>query len=358
MNGSEAADLSDFSDPELVHAVDLRTALDQAKKKRKNSVLQVCRPKDALDDFAGSVSRGLSQRPRSLDCRFLYDAKGSMLYEEITAQPEYYLTRTEAAILEMHARSIAAITGPVTLLELGSGASVKTRHLLRVYAANPAPCYIPIDICESALREASRTLTNKLPAIQVIGIHAAYEDALPLLPRTSPAMVLFLGSTVGNMAPEEERGFFSWLAHHMPANDFFLLGIDLVKEVDLIEAAYNDAAGVTAAFTTNYFMRMNRELGSKVDTTAVRHLAAYNESRQQIEIYAAFSRTQKIFIAPRGEVHLVGEGEKILMEISRKFLIEERIDYFSRFNFKVREVFIDPKQWFALLLLQKGGVMA
>jgi L-histidine N-alpha-methyltransferase len=320
-----------------------------------NVVLEASR--GALDpvlDFAQSVSEGLSCRPRRLDCRFLYDARGSELYERITEQPEYYPTRTEAAILARHAPDIAGLTGPLTLVELGSGNSVKTDHLFSAYLRRkPSLCYIPVDVSLSALHLACRNLSRQRPGVRVVGIHGTYQEALPLFRATSPTMVIFLGSTIGNLAQEEASIFLGQVADHLAPGDYFLLGIDLVKSRQVLEAAYNDAAGVSEAFTRNLFMRMNRELGSTLDISSIEHLARYDSRQEQVEIHARFNRGQTINIAPLNRYFNISAGEKILVEISRKFRVGEVQALLEYYGMKTCRIFSDERKWFGLLLMQK-----
>ena len=305
-------------------------------------------------DFALSVTEGLSRQPRRLDCRFLYDARGSELYERITEQPEYYPTRIEEAILARHAPDIAGRTGPVTLLELGSGSSAKTDHLFSSYLRRmPSLCYIPVDVSLSALHLACRSLSRQRPGVRVVGVHGTYQEAFPLFRATSPAMVVFLGSTLGNLASEDASIFLGQVADHLAPGDFFLLGIDLVKSRQILEAAYNDAAGVTEAFTRNLFVRMNRELGSTLDISSIEHLARYDSRQEQVEIHARFNRGQTINIAPLNRYVPISAGEKILVEISRKFRIGEVQALLEYYGLKTCRIFTDERKWFGLLLMQK-----
>jgi L-histidine Nalpha-methyltransferase len=335
---------------------DLRSSLRHALARQRSTILHIGRPVNSQVDFAAAVASGLRSHPRQIPCRFLYDQAGSRLYEQICRQPEYYPTRTEAAILARHASVIAQHTGPVTLLELGAGSSVKTGLLLEAYLqAGTFPCYVPIDVSASALRLGHAELTRAFPQVTTVGLHGCYEDALPLLQVASPAMVLFLGSTIGNFGRTAAGSFLTSLAARMADGDFFLLGVDLVKDARLLEAAYNDAAGITAAFTRNLFARMNRELGTAIDLDAVQHQARYVVERQRIEIHARFDRAQQIHLAHVGESFQVAAGEQIQTEVSRKFRLEEISPWLSAFGLATREIFSDERGWFALALLQKSG---
>jgi L-histidine N-alpha-methyltransferase len=311
---------------------------------------------EGLPDFATSIMRGLSANPRSLESRFLYDARGSRLFDEITRQPEYYLTRTEAGILARQSHLIRKICGPTTLVELGSGSSEKTFHLLRAWLGQGLSAqYIPVDVSESALADASQRIAASHPNARVIGINADYSSAFPLFREVSPVTVLFLGSTIGNFADRDMVEFLTMLARALSRGDFFLLGIDLVKDRKVIEAAYNDAAGITAEFTRNLFVRMNRELGSGIDTSAVEHVAVYNDGKTQVEISARFTRRQAICIPQADRSFVIDAGEEIRTEISRKFHLDFFLGYAELFGFSVEEVFTDDREWFALLLLRRTG---
>jgi L-histidine Nalpha-methyltransferase len=309
---------------------------------------------DQVQDFAKSVAYGLDQRPRRLECRFLYDLEGSTLFERITQQPEYYLTRSETSILAACSSRIRELTGPVSLIELGSGYSRKTEYLLRALLdGEPGGCYVPVDVSESALSAACAAITEAHPGVNVIGMNCEYEEAFPVIGQLSPALVLLLGSTLGNLDHEEMSNFLMSLGASMRYGDFFLLGIDLVKEPRQLEAAYNDAAGVTRNFTRNLFARMNRELGSNIDLESIEHVARYHPEHEQIETYARFTRQQTIFLAPLARRFTLHEGEMVRIEISRKFRLEHFVPYLDQFGFCVEESFTDEQNWFALLLLRR-----
>jgi len=279
---------------------------------------------DSLEEspagFAQSVVRGLSDHPRWLHCRYLYDAEGSDIFERICEQPEYYQTRTEAVLLAEHAAEIRALTGDATLVELGSGSSIKTRHLLRAWTAGGRTAqYFPVDISHAMLRQSCAALAREHRGLEVRGVAASYERAFPLLRDLSPLVLVFLGSTIGNFNPQELRGFLDRVSANLSTGDHVLLGIDLVKDVRTLEAAYNDAAGWSAAFTKNLFARMNRELGQRLDLDAIEHVAYYDGMLDRIEIYARFAREQVIGFPELGRRFRIARGEMILTEISRKF---------------------------------------
>ncbi len=332
----------------------LSQCFHDALEEHQNIVLQAGSLQNSLQDFSCSVANGLSKSPPNLECRFLYDAHGSTLYEQITEQPEYYPTRTEASILQRYAMEISSLTGPCILIELGSGSSIKTDFLLSAYQSRYGNvCYIPIDISANALREAGRSITLQRPEVQVVGIHGTYTDSFPLIRAASPALVIFLGSTIGNFTPEEEHVFWSDISKNLQPGDNVLLGVDLVKDSGILEAAYNDKAGVTAQFTKNYFNRMNRELGTTINLDSIAHVAFFNSLKEQIEIYVESLVDQQITLTNPSQSFEFEKGERILIEISRKFRLPEVIENLSTYGLRPVRTYTDEQDWFGLLLLEK-----
>ena len=309
---------------------------------------------DLLLEFARSTVHGLQQDPPRLECRFLYDARGCELFEEICGLDEYYLTRTERSILERHSRDIRDLTGPVTLIELGSGSSIKTDLLLQAYLERDGTVpYVPVDVSASALRSALLAISERYDAAQLVAINSTYEEAFPLVGALSPAMVLFLGSTIGNLNRVEFDRFLDELTGYLVPGDFLFLGVDLVKDAGIIERAYNDERGVTAEFMSNLFVRMNRELDSGVDLDAVEHEAIWNEAEEQVELYARFTAPQVVRVDPLDESFSFDAGDRVLLEISRKFVLPDLERSLESFGLRSHAVFTDERNWFALLLLQK-----
>ena len=309
---------------------------------------------DTVMSFARSVAAGLSDSPKWLHCRFLYDAEGSRIFEAITEQPEYYPTRTEAVILERYADETRQLTGPRTLVELGSGYSVKTEHLLSAYSAGYETVrYVPVDVSASALSAANQSIDASFADVRFTGINGTYGSAFPVLRHLSPQMLIFLGSTIGNFNEAESNAFWRSASDHLPVGDYFLLGVDLVKDIAILEAAYNDAAGHTARFTKNYCSRLNRELGSNIDIAHVEHVAAWNRERERMDISLRFHTAQQVRIDPLDETFEIDAGEEILIEISRKFRLPGLSAELARFGFEVRRTFTDKNEWFALLLLER-----
>lgn len=313
-------------------------------------------PSDAVLEFARAAAIGLTDTPRWLPCQYLYDARGSELFDRITEQPEYYPTNAEAEILQRHADDICGRTGPVTLIELGSGSSIKTGLLLSAYSRVAGSVqYVPVDVSASALEGARERIEREHPAVEVASIVGRYEEAFPLLRRYSPAMVMFLGSTIGNFNNGESLAFWRRVAQDLSSGDHFLLGVDLVKEPAVLNAAYNDAAGVTAQFTLNLFARMNRELNAGVDVSRLEHVARYNPDWQRVEIFIRFNSDQTVRIEPLGQEVPIAAGEQVMIEISRKFVLDDLAAYLRSFGLETRETYTDERNWFGVLLLRKEG---
>ena len=307
-----------------------------------------------LETFAISIAQGLSHHPRRLSCRYLYDAEGSELFERITEQPEYYLTSAEAALLATHADAIRALVGPTTLVELGSGTSAKTRHLIDAWTRrDPASRYVAVDICAPVVESSCDALGSEYPGLDVRGIAGSYEQAMPWLAALSPLVLAFLGSTIGNFDDAEMDDFLGRTASSLRPGDHLLLGIDLVKDVAALEAAYDDAAGVTAQFTRNLFARMNRELGTELDLDAIEHVAHYNERKERIDIFARFTRQMTLRLPSLGQSFRIAAGEVIQTEISRKFRPHEMALHAARHGFEWVQTFTDEGGRFASLLLRR-----
>jgi iron(II)-dependent oxidoreductase len=306
------------------------------------------------ETFAISVAQGLSHHPRRLSCRYLYDALGSELFERITEQPEYYLTSAEAALLARHADDIRSVVGASALVELGSGTSAKTRHLLDAWTRrDPASTYVAVDICAPVVAASCAALQRDYPRLDVRGIAGSYEQAMPWLASLSPLVLAFLGSTIGNFDDAEMDEFLARVADNLQPGDHLLLGIDLVKDVATLEAAYDDGAGVTAQFTRNLFARMNRDLGTRLDLDAIEHVAHYNERKERVDIFARFKSEQMLTLPGLGDGFRLAGGELVQTEISRKFRAPEMALRAGRHGFGWVHTFTDEAGRFASLLLRR-----
>ena len=315
-------------------------------------VLHVAEDADG-QSFADSVACGLTDDPKWLHCRWLYDARGSELYGKLTEQPEYYLTRTEDGILAEYAQEIRAVVGDTTLVELGSGSSLKTRRLLDAWLASGDARYVPMDISLDALEAACGDLAAEYPNLCVEGIASSFRRGLSRIGSLSPLLLMFLGSTIGNLNDAEVDGLFGHVSRALAPGDHFLLGIDLIKDKTTLEAAYNDVAGWTEKFTKNLFVRMNRELGSGIPMDAVEHVALYEEGRERMEIFGEFNRDVKIGLGRGAGSVNVAAGERVMIEISRKFRVDDVAATATRFGMTLVRTFADAERRFAALLLER-----
>ncbi|MBO0656238.1 L-histidine N(alpha)-methyltransferase [Streptomyces triculaminicus] len=264
------------------------------------------------------VSEGLTRSPKVLPPKWFYDARGSELFDDITLLPEYYPTRAEREILIARADDIAAATRARTLVELGSGSSDKTRHLIEALAG--LECYVPVDVSESALRGAAATLLAEHPALTVHALVADFQYGLALpadLP--GPRLVAFLGGTIGNLLPPERATFLAGLRSRLSPGDALLLGTDLVKDPSVLVPAYDDAAGVTAAFNKNVLSVINRELGADFDPDDFDHVALWDARREWIEMRLR-ARVPVVAKIPALDLAAHFEaGEELRTEVSAKF---------------------------------------
>ncbi|MBG1266564.1 L-histidine N(alpha)-methyltransferase [Nostoc sp. WHI] len=305
---------------------------------------------------AGSdVVKGLTQIPKSLPPCYFYDDRGSELFEQICDLPEYYLTRTETTILQQCADEIAKITGACELVELGSGSSSKTRILLDAYQQRGYPLhYLPIDVSTGILESSAKQLLRDYPSLQVYALAGTYELALAqLLARQLPSrMICFIGSTLGNLTPNECDILFSEITEALQVGEYFLLGIDLRKPKQILEPAYNDSQGVTAAFNLNMLEHLNQRFEGNFDTTQFEHWAFYNESEHQIEMHLRSLRSQIVELRALNLKVDFALGETILTEISRKFDLNAIKQQLTAQGLLPLHVWTDPNQWFGLLLCQ------
>jgi L-histidine Nalpha-methyltransferase len=300
------------------------------------------------ESFRDAVLAGLGQEPKTLPCKFFYDARGSALFEQICDVPEYYLTRTEIAILEENAGAIAAYIGAhCRLIELGSGASRKVRILLAALEAPAA--YVPVDISREHLREAAARLAADFPKLSVVAVCADYTRAFALPPLPGPAgkrVGFFPGSTIGNFEPEAVVRFLAHCAELLGPDGEMLVGVDLKKTREVLERAYNDRAGLNAAFNLNLLARINRELGGSLDLDRFEHLAFYNGEKGRMELYLKSLAEQAATIAGR-HFHFA-EGELIHTENSYKYAIPEFHALAAQAGFLPVHTWTDPGDLFSV----------
>jgi L-histidine Nalpha-methyltransferase len=303
------------------------------------------------------VVSGLRQTPKTLPPQYFYDDRGSQLFEQICKLPEYYLTRTETAILQTCAAEIVQITGASELVELGSGSATKTRILLNAYNNLDCPLrYLPIDVSAGILETSARQLLLDYPSLSVHGLVSTYELALQQLPPTKlqSRIICFIGSTLGNLIQKECDRFFAHIAKALQPGEYFLLGIDLQKPKHLLEAAYNDSQGITAQFNLNMLNHLNWRFEGNFDSNQFEHQAFYNESQSQIEIYLRSKKAQTVRLRALNLTVEFEAGETIMTEISRKFdLNAMQQELWARGLVPVK-AWTDPNRWFGLVLCQRG----
>jgi L-histidine Nalpha-methyltransferase len=301
------------------------------------------------------VIQGLTQTPKSLPPKYFYDDRGSQLFEEICDLPEYYPTRTEAWILSQYADEIAQITGSCELVELGSGSSTKTRLLLDAYQKIADECrYLPIDISGGILKTSVIELQQKYPDFSIQGLLGTYKQALTHLKSSSSQsrMIFFLGSSMGNFTRQESDRFLSQVAHASKAGDYFLLGIDLQKPQEILEAAYNDSQGITAAFNLNMLSHLNWRFQGNFNLDLFTHKAIYDQVDHQIEMYLHCQENHLVSLDILNLQTSFQAGESILTEISRKFdlaIIQKQLEVQKLQTLKT---WTDPQNWFGLILCQ------
>jgi L-histidine N-alpha-methyltransferase len=295
----------------------------------------------------------LRERPRSIPSKHFYDERGLALFDAITELPEYYPTRTEREILEGVARGGAATTRAAELVELGSGSATKTRLLLDALAATGTlQLYAPIDVNEESLARVGEELTRDYPGLRVHGVAADFLGPLAPLPGADGArLAIFLGGTIGNLRPGDEApAFLARLREALAPGDWFLLGVDLVKDVSILEAAYDDAAGVTAEFDRNVLRVVNRLLRADFDPAAFRHRAFYDRERDWIEMRLVAARAQSVRLGVTGEEIRIDEGEEIRTEISAKYTRERAESMLARAGFAPEQWHTDARGWFGVAL--------
>ena len=299
------------------------------------------------ETFLDAALAGLSQPGKSIPCRFLYDARGSALFDAICELPEYYPTRTETAILTQRAPEIARLAGPrAQLIELGSGSSVKVRILLDAMDAPSA--YIAVDISREHLKRAAEALAAEVPEVQVAAICADYSAPFPLpdMPAAGRRVAFFPGSTIGNLEPEEALTFLRAWARRLGPDAAMIVGVDLRKDPDVLHAAYDDAQGVTAAFTLNLLNRANAELGADFDLGQFAHDAHYNAEKGRIEIHLASLARQQVRIG--SSVFGFEAGERMHVEHSYKYTLEGFQDLARRAGFAPTAAWTDADALFSV----------
>jgi L-histidine Nalpha-methyltransferase len=305
----------------------------------------------AASDFLAEVLAGLSSSPRTLPSKFFYDERGADLFLQICELPEYYITRTEREILVAHGAEMAESIGAnAELVGFGTGAGVKTRMLLE-HLENPI-AYVPVDISKQRLAESAAALSAAMPALEILPVCADYLQPLRLpTPSRTPdhVAVYFPGSTIGNLEPPIAQDFLRRVCRLCGHSGGLVIGVDLQKSPEILEAAYNDSAGVTAAFNLNLLVRANRELGADFDVAQWNHRAIYNQEIGRIEMHLLSACQQTVHVG--GEEFPFLPGEKIITEFSYKHTQEGFIALAATAGFRFSHVWTDPRKLFAVFHL-------
>lgn len=307
-------------------------------------------------EFAQDIRNGLSANPKHLFPKYLYDEVGSRLFEAICELDEYYPTRAEDQILKIHSEEIVrSVPNCETLIELGSGSAEKTRRLIDAFMKQREHLlFIPVDISATALSESSLTLLGSYPNLRIEAYAADYYQVLSALPELgrNPVLVLFLGSNIGNFEPDEARKFLRAIRGVLRPQDLLLLGADLKKDRRTLEAAYNDALGVTRAFIINELGRINRELNANFDLWAFGLRSFYNESAARVEVYLESLRAQTVDIHALNLTIDLAAGERIHVENAYKFDAEALRSLGDETGFELEQMWLDDQQRFSSNLLR------
>ncbi|HEX2162897.1 MAG TPA: L-histidine N(alpha)-methyltransferase [Thermoanaerobaculia bacterium] len=298
----------------------------------------------------------LTASPRRIPPRYFYDDRGSALFERITELPEYYQTRAEAALLAAVADEVTAISGARTLVELGSGAATKTRLLLdAMERAGRLDLYVPVDVAAGTVRRTAQELIERYPRLLVHGVVGDFLRHLDIVPAgDGRRLVIFLGGTIGNLEPPEARAFLAAVAAVLRSGEWLLLGVDLIKDPARLLAAYNDAAGVTAAFNKNALAVVDRLLDADFDPDRFRHHAPWNAALHRIEMWLVAREAMRVRLGAAGVTLPLAAGEGILTEVSTKYDEALTRDLLAAGGFALDRWFVDPERLFGLALASRA----
>lgn len=308
---------------------------------------------DAAAKMADDVRAGLCVYPKEVAPKYFYDERGSRLFERITDLPEYYPTRAERQILERRSAEIHVAAGcPSTLIELGSGSAAKTRHLLSAMRdCDSLDTYVPVDISEEITERTAAELVDEYPGLDVHGLVCDFEQHLERVPHgTDKRMIAFLGGTIGNLYPRQRHAFLERIAALLGPGDHLLLGTDLIKDRDRLEAAYDDSAGVTAEFNKNVLAVLNNQLGADFDLDAFEHVARYDAEAERMDIRLRSLIYQEVRLDGLDLEISFAEGEEMRTEISTKFTRERLESVYAGAGLELRGWFTDEDGDYALSL--------
>jgi len=311
-----------------------------------------------IEDTLDTVRRGLAAKPKKLPSRLFYDERGSALFEAICEQPEYYLTRVEIALMQEHAADMARTLGPdVRLVEYGSGSGIKTGVLLE-HLETPA-AYVPVEISRTALLDSVAELASRFPNIPMQPVCADFTQPLRLPVAMRPprrTVIYFPGSTIGNFEAKEAIRILRQMRTEMSDGGGILVGVDLKKDPAIIEAAYNDAAGVTRDFTLNMLVRLNRELGADFDLDAFQHRARYNAMAGRIETDLVSTKRQDVHVG--SDTFAFREGEAMHVEYSCKYSLDDFAQMAAKAGLSVAKVWMDDERRFSVQYLVRSSPVA
>lgn len=333
-----------MKDPQMIDALRMNTSGDHV---RFLDLLNVDHRKEMMQD----VRTGLARPHKSIPSKYFYDLRGSRLFERITRTPEYYLTRTELSILERSAREILEfLYDGGDIVELGAGSTGKIKRLLDAACTGRRGGlrYIPVDICGSCIESVIEELPPLYPDLEVLGLRADFTSQLRVPPGGKKLLILF-GSTIGNFTDRECTYFLEKIRRTMNPQDRFLIGMDMLKPVKMLEAAYNDSEGATREFNLNMLSHMNRELNADFDLGDFQHLAFFNPDAERIEMHLRAKRAVSARISDLSMAVTFRKSETIQTEICRKFSRERIERIFFETGFCIDKWFTDPRGWFSLV---------
>jgi L-histidine N-alpha-methyltransferase len=314
---------------------------------------------DRLDDeIRRDVLEGLTAEPKSIPSKYFYDARGSRLFREICRLPEYYQTRTELSILKGCADRIIENYRQADVIEFGSGEDLKIRTLFNAAFDSPEAdiCYIPVDVSAAALLESAGELSRTYPRLRVSGIVADFTKHIDLIPRRRKRLFLFFGSTIGNFTEKKRREFLVNVSCQMGPDDRFILGIDIIKPVEILERAYNDSLGITAQFNKNILDVLNKRLNADFDEDLFEHVAFYNVVEERVEMHLLARRSHVVQIRDLGlNIDMQG-GETIRTEVCKKFNKDSATAMVEEAGMRIERWNSDPRGWFSLLELSAADI--
>ena len=323
-------------------------------KEQSNVIIDVHVDGQDPKEIQSELRTALTSTPRALPTKYIYDDRGSELFERICELPEYYQTRTERKLLSACADQVVSLTGAEELVELGSGAATKTRVLLDAMArAQQLRFYVPFDVSEGIVRRVAQELVNEYDGLQVHGVVGDFLAHLEHIPEGGRRLVIILGGTIGNLGPEAAPAFLSSIFAEMASGDFFLLGVQLETDIHRLEAAYNDAEGVTAEFNKNILHVMQSTFGATLNPDTFDHIAIYNQANHRIEMRLRSVKQQKVTIPGLNLTFALDKGEEILTEISTKYDRPRTEALLNTSGFQLVEWFTDPEQLLGLALARK-----